>query len=167
MLELERIECNLEMTKKSLENLSNSINTFHEMNIYAALGESLFWICVSDDWFRSNSKGYQYRRKVQKMTLIISGIRRAFNAFKHNMILTKFHEVEGGIEFSEEGTEFPFEISEITIHWARIKDNDLKAAEKYKDQIMNYTENLEGNEIFPILKNAYDFLIDELWILKK
>lgn len=166
-MNLERIECNLEMIKKSLDNLSESIYRFHEMKIYAALGESLLWICVSDDWFKENSKGYNVRRNDQNITPVISGVRRAFNAFKHNMLLTRVHESKGGFEFTEEGIEFPLEIPEITIHWSCIVDNDPEAAKKYKTQIKNYTKHLEGNEIYPILKSVYDFLFAELWILKR
>lgn len=165
---LDRIECNLEMVRKSLDNLLGSIRAFHEMKIYVAIGESLLWICVSDDWFKTNSRGYVKRRNEQEMTPIISGVRRAFNAFKHNMLLTKVHESRGGFEFTDGGgMEFPFEIPEITVHWAHIVDNDLKLAEKYKKQIENYAEYLEGKEVYLVLKNTYDFLFSELWVLKR
>jgi len=155
-----RLEWSLEALKKSYGKLKQGITKEDEFEVYISLGESLLWICTTDEWLSKNFKGYNKRKKSNNVAHIISALKYAFNSFKHNKFLFKLHQSEGGFEFP---CEFPFEIEAITFKWCYIEP-DIK---DFESQIKNYEKYFLGKEILHGIEEAFNFLEKEYFYDKE
>ncbi|MGA3675909.1 hypothetical protein [Lysinibacillus agricola] len=149
-----RLEWSLEALKKSYSKLKQGITKEDDFEVYIALGESLLWICTTDEWLSKNSRGYNKRKNVNNVVHIISALKYAINSFKHNKLLFKLHQSEGGFEFPGE---FPFEIETITFKWCYIEPDE----KDFESQIKNYEKYFLGKEISHGIEEAFIFLEKE------
>ena len=58
-----RLENNHYAIKKSTKRLEQAIEERDEMEVYAAIGESLLWVLTTDEWHKKHNPGYCDRKK--------------------------------------------------------------------------------------------------------
>ncbi|MEE3805729.1 hypothetical protein V2H29_02055 [Lysinibacillus fusiformis] len=156
----DRFEWNLEAAKITCVELKRGISKGNEFDVYKTLSESLLWICITDEWLFKNFSGYKERKANEKVENLFSSLRYAFNSMKHNKLIFKFTQTEGGFELP---CEFPIEIKPITFKWNSFESDK----NDYESQIKNYEKYLVGKDILPTIELALDFLQNEYFVTRK
>lgn len=155
----ERLKRNIKIIRNEYCNLMELIQLDNEEEIYRSVAELLNWTINTDDLMYKNYNSYRNnKKKNERITKILLGLRHAFNSFKHNM----------GIPGVEASKLFPCIKTE---NWAlQIKhvvwiDPNLvvpnKDDENAKRNFEAYKKYLKNKPVLSTFKEAIEFLEKE------
>lgn len=154
---VERLENNHYAMDKAYERLKKAIEDGHDQKIYAATGELLLWVIAVDEWHMlEKQKSYEDKRDSDVDGVVLTGMRFAVNAIKHNMNFIQIHHKTGG--FTSPVT-FPIISFKVEVIWTEAKNIPLK--DRYKKQRKKYINTIEGKEVLPTFNQALNFLRQE------
>jgi hypothetical protein len=152
-MNLERLARNHKAMDLAFSRLEEAMKDRDKDTGFISIAELLLWIITTEEWHKKyNQKVYSDQKRKDNCIDLMSGIRHAHNASKHDMEFVNFHESKGGFSFP---MRFPVKFGPIKGVWSTTDVYNDGSLEK---QLKSYKKTMEGKEILETLKQAMEFL---------